>query len=275
MKYRIFKALLILVFAMLLGCDQNNQTADKLDFETVSNAYQDNEGVISTSQKVVVPKDLKIIKTGEVRYQVKNVEQSTAKIKGIIQQIGGYISNMRFSNNRYALENRFTVKIPQSQFDLVLDSINNAVMFIDYENISTKDVTEEYMDLETRLKTKLEVKSRYESILRKQAKTVKEILETEEKLGDLQEEIESAQGRLKYLQNRVDYSTIVIELYEKVEYKEEPISYEKSFWSKSKEGFIQGWSLISLMVIGMINVWPFILFSCLIILWLRRRKRNK
>ena len=80
-----------------------------------------------------------------------------------------------------------------------MDSINNSVEFIDYENITTKDVTEEYIDLESRLNTKLEVKQRYESILRKQAKTVKDILATEEKLQIIQEEIESVQGRLKYL----------------------------------------------------------------------------
>lgn len=46
-----------------------------------------------------------------------------------------------------------------------MDSINSVVEFVEFENITTKDVTEEYIDLETRLKTKQEVKQRYEDIL--------------------------------------------------------------------------------------------------------------
>ena len=275
MKSFVSKALLILVL-VLFGCEESNFEYDRRDsLPSVSEVSK--EIVVHNLQDsdVDLPKELKIIKTGEVRYQVKNVEESTVQIKRTIKKIGGYISNMRFQNNRYSLENKFTVKIPQEQFDLVLDSINNSVEFIDYENVSTRDVTEEYMDLETRLKTKLEVKTRYETILRKQAKTVKEILETEEKLGDIQEEIEAAQGKLKYLKNRVAYSTISIELYEKVEYKEEPISYEKSFWAKSKDGFSNGWSLISILAIGMINIWPLILLGSLLFFFFRRKLKKK
>ena len=272
MKSLISRSLLIMIFTFLSGCNHNSQNDRLYSLENVSNTPNDKYGFTS---KVETPEDLKIIKTGKVRYQVKNVEESTDQIKKIIKSIGGYISNLQFQNNRYSLENKFTVKIPQKYFDLVLDSINNSVEFIDYENISTRDVTEEYMDLEARLKTKLEVKTRYETILRKQAKTVKEILETEEKLGDIQEEIEAAQGKLKYLKNRVAYSTITIELYEKVEYKEEPISYEKSFWSKAKEGFSNGWTLISILAIGIINIWPLILFGSLLFFFLRRKFKKK
>jgi len=275
MKSFISKSLLILVL-VLFGCDENNLEYDTRDsLPNVSEITKEVSIHRLQNSDVDLPKELKIIKTGEVRYQVKNVEEFTDQVKKTIKSIGGYISNLQFQNNRYSLENKFTVKIPQKYFDLVLDSINNSVEFIDYENISTRDVTEEYMDLEARLKTKLEVKTRYETILRKQAKTVKEILETEEKLGDIQEEIEAAQGKLKYLKNRVTYSTITIELYEKVEYKEEPISYEKSFWSKSKEGFSNGWTLISILAIGIINIWPLILFGSLLFFFLRRKFKKK
>ena len=89
------------------------------------------------------------------------------------------------------------------------------------------------------------------------------------------EEIEAAQGRLKYLQNRVSYSMIVIELYEKVDYKEEPVSYEKSFWIQSKEGFVQGWELISLIVVGIINIWPVVLIFSGVVFWFRRKRKKK
>ncbi|MBQ0740603.1 DUF4349 domain-containing protein, partial [Aquimarina celericrescens] len=90
-----------------------------------------------------------------------------------------------------------------NNFDIVLDSICKTAEFVDFKNISTIDVTEEYVDITSRLKTKVEVKQRYETILRTKAKTVEDILMAEEKLSKLQEEIESAQGRLKYLGSKV------------------------------------------------------------------------
>ena len=139
---------------------------------------------IAESEKVIskykanqdnIPLDLKIIKSATARYKVKNVKQATYKIKAIAQKHGAYISDLRFQNDLYKKENRFTIKVPQKYFDIVMDSVNAVVDFVEYENITTKDVTEEYIDLETRLKTKLEVKERYESILRKNAKTVEDI----------------------------------------------------------------------------------------------------
>ncbi|MEL6811512.1 MAG: DUF4349 domain-containing protein [Bacteroidota bacterium] len=220
------------------------------------------------------PKDLKIIKSAEARYKVENVKEATRKIKGVAQKYNAYISDLRFNNNLYKLENRFTVKVPQQHFDALMDSIAGVVSFVEYENITTKDVTEEYIDLESRLKTKLEVKARYEEVLRKNAKTVKDILATEEKLRVIQEEIESAQGRLKYLTNKVAFSTIVIDLYETVEYTPEPSSYEKSFGDKSKNGFSFGWNMIESGILFLIHIWPLLLFGTLLFFFLRRKMKK-
>src|SRR5690606_1332673 len=189
-------------------------------------------------------RDLKIIKTANVRFKVKNVQESTQTIKALVNDDEGYISNMRFSNNSYQKENSFTIKVPKNNFDKLLDSLSSVAEFIDHIEIASKDVTEEYMDVETRLKTKLEVKARYEEILRNNAKTVKDILETEEKLRVIQEEIEVAQGRLKYMVNRVSFSTINVVLYETVEYKEQPDVYKRTFGSEIAEALSSGWNLI-------------------------------
>lgn len=222
-----------------------------------------------------LPENVKLIKTGEARYKVKSVAKATSKIKKLTQQIGGYVSNLEFQNNRYTLENKLTLRMPQQQFDFMLDTLSTSVEYIDYEKISTKDVSEEYIDLTSRLQTKQEVKNRYENILRKQAKTVKDILEAEEKLGDIQEEIERAQGRLKYLENKVSYSTMIITIYETVSYKEKPVSYEKTFWTKTKQSFINGWDFLSLLVLAIINIWPVVFIAVGLFIFFRRRRRKK
>jgi hypothetical protein len=217
--------------------------------------------------------DLKIIRSANVKYKVKNIKASTKDINNFIESLQGYISDLSFENNLYRKSTVFTIKIPQTKFNTVMDSIVKFADFIDYETITSKDVSEEFIDLETRLKTKIEVKKRYETILRKRAKTVKDILATEEKLRVIQEEIEAAQGRLKYLTNKVSLSTIKVNLYETVTYKEEPKSYTKTFFTKIKNSFSVGWEIVEIIFISLITIWPLLLIG-LGILFYFKRKRN-
>lgn len=280
MKAIVFKKslkfLIIFLTLFFISCNTNSYKEDLVAEEvdlTEEFEIANSEGTISNFvlKQNSAPLDLKIIKSASARYKVKDVKEATQKIKIIAQQYGAYISDLRFQNDLYKKENRFTIKVPQLYFDKIMDSVYTVVDFIEYENITTKDVTEEYIDLETRLKTKLEVKQRYEDILRKNAKTVEDILKAEDRLRIIQEEIEAAQGRLKYLTNKVSFSTIQIDLYENVDYQEEPESYTKTFWDKSKEGFSNGWSIIEVFVVFVITIWPIIIIGIITFILVKKR----
>jgi hypothetical protein len=282
-KTRIKSLIFMTLIVSILGCQQNGKSYKERvevsavdindDFESVGN----NEQTALKSDMSVneIPQHLKIIKSATARYKVENVKVATRNIKKIAGRYNAYISDLRYTNDLYKKENRFTIKIPQQYFDSMMDSIGYIVDFVEYENITTKDVTEEYVDIQTRLNTKLEVKSRYETIMRNNAKTIDEILATEEKLRIIQEEIESAQGRLKYLSNKVSYSTIQIDLYETVAYTEEPESYSKTFLSKSKEGLSFGWTAIEGLVVALMYVWPLIILGVIAFLLIRKRLRKR
>ena len=132
------------------------------------------------------------------------------------------------------------------------------------------------MDVTARLKTKKEVKKRFEELLRKRAVTVEDILMTEDKLRVIQEEIEAAQGRLKYLTDKVSFSTIHVDLYETVEYKAAPESYTKTFVDKAKNGFGNGWSIVEGIILALITIWTILLMGGLILffvkVYLKKRK---
>jgi hypothetical protein len=265
---------LICMFTFLGACHQN-EMAENLEVKSVAESTNFKavaKEILSKPNENNIPKDLKIIKTANVRYKVNDVHKATREIKLLSLSKGAYISDLRFENNLYRKENRFTLKVPQQSFDVLMDSIRHVVDFVEYETITTQDVTEEYLDIEARLKTKLEVKARYETVLRKQAKTVEDILKTEEKLRIIQEEIESAQGRLKYLTNKVAYSTIQIDLYQEVEYKEEPVSYKKTFWDKIMESLSFGWDMIQGLVLAILHVWPLTILGILLFIWLKRKR---
>lgn len=259
---------LFLVSLLIFSCNQ--YSPEESDIQNNNKTfYSDEKGAITPVDKI----NLKVIKSAKTKYKVTNVKSATRKIKKLAKKYNGFISDLRFENNLYRIENNFTIKIPKNHFDVFLDSIHNYVVFIDFENINTKDVTEDYFDATSRLKTKREVKTRYEEILRKKVKTVDDVLNTEEKLRVIQEEIEATTGKLNYLKNKIAFSSIEIELYEEVDYKPEPKNYNKSFFAKVKEGFMNGGVIISAILIAIVNIWPLLVFGIGCFLFYKKRRK--
>ena len=70
------------------------------------------------------------------------------------------------------------------------------------------------------------------------------------------------------------FSTIQVDLYETVEYKEEPLQYKKTFFNEIKVGFIAGWDIVKSIFIGVIYIWPIILIVIMVVLIIRKRLRK-
>ena len=102
----------------------------------------------------------------------------------------------------------FTVKVPSSRFE---DAMGETSSFgkVTGKNINSKDVTERYYDLKSRLETKRVMQERLETYL-KSAKDVKDMLEIESKLNDVTADIESMQGQINRLNSQIDFSEITI-----------------------------------------------------------------
>lgn len=280
---RLFKVLVVVVCFIGVSCNHNapnlDMVSESIEVESTGetsklNAFEDenmgkHELVDDTDQNQRSNLDIKIIKNANCKLNVQEAEKVTRQTKKLVIKHGGYISDERFTHTNYTKENRFIIRIPNNKFDVVLDSLSNWAQFVDYKNISTQDVTEEYVDVSARLKTKLEVKERYETILRQKAKTVEEILEAEHKIKEIQEEIEAAKGRLQYLTNKVSFSTIQVDLYETVIPKEEPNSYTPKFGDKAKKGFSFGWGLIKSFALLLFYIWPFMVVGILIVVYFR------
>ncbi len=288
MKTNTSKLIKVLGLSIVIVLNFSCANYDKANAEQIAleetgetallNAFQAKEPVVSETEKVASGKTnsaIKIIRNATCKIKVNHVEDATRQVKTIASRYHGYVSEERFTNTNYSKENRFTIRIPQDAFDHVLDSISKLAEYIDHKNISTIDVTEEYVDITSRLKTKFEVKKRYEDILRSKAKTVEDILKAEDKLKNLQEEIESAQGRLNYLSNKVAYSTIQVDMYEVVVPKEEPALYEPGFLDKAKNGWSFGWSLVENSTLLLFYIWPFLIFGALIFVYFKWIKKQK
>ncbi len=216
-----------------------------------------------------------IIKTAQVRIQVEKLKESKAAITKLVAAYGGYLatSNESRSSNEYTAS--FSIRVPSAKFEGLLEELLKQAIFVAENNVSAEDVTEEFVDIQTRLKTKRALEARYLELL-KQAKTMTDILKLEAALQQIREEIESREGRLKYLQNQVGYSTIHLDSYEQVPYTNAP---DEGFWSKLASGFGEGWNIFLGFAIGVVTLWPFwLVVACgawLIRRWWKKRRMRK
>ncbi len=231
-----------------------NEMTSNYDLEEAeeSNYYDDQNQNNKSNQ---VKTERKVIRTATVRMQVENVEKSTSSIEQLIKQQGGFISTTNLSSRGSYINNSITIRIPNEQLDTLLESITAQAKHIDQRIINAQDVTEEFVDIQIRLKTKKDVRDRYVEVLRKKASTVEEILNAEERIRIIQEEIESKEGRLRFLKDQISLSTIQLNMYQ----NDGKGLVTKSYASKLGQAFGNGWENIKGFIIAMVNIWPFLI----------------
>lgn len=149
----------------------------------------------------------KIIKNGNISFEVDDLESSREKVDFIIQNSGSIVANEVFTEYSNRVSYSLTIRIPGKRFESIVSQLEAGMGTMKSKHIDAQDVSEEYVDLKIRLKNNLAYLDQYKVILQK-AKTIKEILEIQEIIRRVEEEIESKKGRLKYLDDRVRYSTL-------------------------------------------------------------------
>lgn len=214
-------------------------------------------------------RDLKIIKTANFKFQVKDIDGSTQKIQEAVEKNAAYISGMNMTVNGYQKNNHISIRVPNSNFESLINEVGKEAEFVDYKRINTDDVSEEYVDIETRLKTKKEVKARYEEMLRNKAKSMEQVFHAEEKIRKLQEEIEAKEGKLRFMKDKVAFSTINLEIYQVVDLEAMAAAQEHGFSDDFKDNFMNGWSAIMSIFLAMVNIWPLLLIGIIVLFWKR------
>ncbi|MEM9526953.1 MAG: DUF4349 domain-containing protein, partial [Bacteroidota bacterium] len=170
----------------------------------------------------------KVIYTASARARVENLDSALVQVTRAITAAGGYLSSQHRTNTAYEHEARLQIRLPAERLNTTLALLPTIAAQIDYQNLDSRDVTAEWLDLETRLQTKRDVRDRYIDILRNRAQKVEDILNAEDKIRVITEEIESKEGRLRYLRDQVSLSTLTLELYETQEYRDTGNTYKRS-----------------------------------------------
>jgi len=227
------------------------------------------------SQPKVEPISKKIIKNGEISIQVGDVKKAQQQLGNILKKNKAYIQKEEYQNTDTAEKISLVIRVPHQEFDGLINSFSDGIGSVTSKNIFTNDVTEEYTDVSIRLANKKIYLEKYRSML-KTAATTKDILEIQENIRELEDEIDTSEGRLRFIDDRVDFSTLHLDLYkEKVR---SSATSKIGFGSRFADSLTEGWNTFVAFALGLIALWPFLLIIPLIIFlwknWRSRRKKN-
>lgn len=225
----------------------------------------------STSQKAnIISK--KVIRNGQMSIQVAEIKKAQKQVNEILKKSKAYIQSENFSNNDNAENLNLNIRVPHQNFDMLIDSFSDGVGSVLSKKISSDDVTEEYTDVSIKLENKKIYLEKYRNMLRS-AKTIKDMLEIQENIRELEDEIDVSEGRLRFIDDRVNYSTLNLNLYkEKVR---SSATSKIGFGSRFGDSITEGWNSFIAFFLGIISFWPFfLLIPIFIFVWKKWRKNR-
>ncbi len=156
-----------------------------------------------------------IVKTGDLAVTVKDVETAVSQVRTMAAQYGGYVVNV----NTWSIEDEsyatISIRIPAEQFDRVMQEIGDISEKVERSSSSGTDVTEEYYDLEARLRALRATEEQLLLLLgdvRERMKSAEDILAVYRELQNVQSQIEQLEGRRRYLEQNVAMSTLSVSL---------------------------------------------------------------
>jgi len=253
MRKRILYLLLTGLLVLLAACSASEQESSfeqnkAMDYaeETsndvaVGDAKQESvlEDKTSTSgeesETPQIDTERMIIHNAKLSVNVKELDKAQSNIEKKVDEFGGYIveSNV-YQEDDQTSSGKMIVRIPEKNFEKFLLEAEGEAAKILERNVTGQDVTEQYVDLESRVKSKRAVEARLLEFMSNAQKT-DDLLKISDDLATIQEEIEVMVGKMKYLKNQTSFSTIELNMYESRVVVPEIESKELNTWEKTKK----------------------------------------
>jgi hypothetical protein len=160
---------------------------------------------------VSVPAERMVIYSAYMSLVVEDISATIAQIDSLATSFGGYVVNSNVSGEQDRLYGSISFRVDATRFNEALQALRDLAADVRSESTSGEDVTEEYVDLEARLRN-LEASEAQLLELMKEAGTVEEILKVQQVLVDTREEIEQTKGRMQYLAESSSLAYISVSL---------------------------------------------------------------
>lgn len=233
-----FKALIVAFALFFAGCNQAEPSASQQRTASVPDVRTQNESSTKSvaARAELEPKqepvemqdvslsqadqavssseafDRKIIRNADLSLEVNDPNGTQQRIASIAESVGGFVITSETkqsdaTSNGQSVETSLVVRVPSSQFGVALDKIRALGSRIVQEKVSGQDVTEEFIDLEARIKTQKALEEQFLEIMKRAGK-VSDALEVQTQIASVRSDIERLEGRKRFLESRTSLSTI-------------------------------------------------------------------
>jgi hypothetical protein len=161
--------------------------------------------------------DRKIIRNANITIEVPSTTEAQHRVTSIAEAHGGFVvtseAKQRESNDpaQRTLDIKLVVRVPSNQFGNAFDEIRKLAGNTPAEQVTSQDVTEDFIDLEARIKTQKALEVQFLEIMR-QAHKIEDALEVQRQIAEVRTEIEKLEGRKRFLENRSSLSTINVNI---------------------------------------------------------------
>ena len=216
-----------------------------------------------------------IVRTGDIALVVEAVVGVRDEIAKLAVRYGGYVVSSQILGEEQEMRGFISIRVPEDKFEPALVELRGLAVRVTSESTSSRDITEEYVDLQSRLKNAEATESQYLALLEK-AQDVEDILRIYESLSRVRQEIEQIKGRMQYLERTSSMSLITVSL--------EPLATAKPLvrtgWNvvEAFKSAIRG-IVVAGQVLGTVAIW-LIIFTPVwgtiagIVYWRYRRRKK-
>lgn len=216
------------------------------------------------------PSERLVIKNGTLFLLVQDVRQSVSKMQGLAAGLEGFVVDSQTTivdEKKGTLRATVTIRVPEERFDEALQTLKNEAIKVTSERTSGQDVTEEYTDLQSRLKNLEATEAQLLKIMER-AGEIKDVLAVQTELTRVREQIETTKGRIKFLEESANMSRVTAHFSTEeeglpiVEEKWRPLNTIKSalrslisFWQGIADKLLFALIFLSPVVIVILVVW--------------------
>ncbi|QUG40287.1 DUF4349 domain-containing protein [Psychrobacillus sp. INOP01] len=280
------------LFALLAACSGDEESAKMSSADRVSDsaefATEEQKSVEaeveqeSATEDIEAPNTRMIIHQAKISTNVKDLEKAQHNMEQKVKKYEGYIveSNVYLESEETST-GKMVVRIPEKHFETFLSEAEVEASKVLEKNVTGQDVTEQYVDLSSRVKSKRAVEERLLAFM-KDAEKTDDLLKISNDLAKIQEEIEVLVGKINYLENQTSFSTIELTMYENRVIIPEIENKDLNTWEKTKKQFITSTnSLLSIgsgiivFIIGNIPVLALLAIIAVVVVWVIKRRKVK
>jgi hypothetical protein len=196
--------------------------------------------------------DRKVVRNAELDLEADSPDETQQAITAIVEKFGGFVVESQSSTSDIQSSTRdtatLTSRVPTDKFSEALEEIRKTGTLLISETVKGQDVTEEFIDIEARLKAKKALEAQVMDIMRR-ANTIDEAIDVQGRLADVRADIEKIEGRKRFLENQSSLSTIKVRMQTAKVFA----ASSRGFGGRLADSFDAGFQVAMNFVLGLIT----------------------